>query len=184
MFDRWGVWDALPESERRRWSLEPFQRVGPLRFGMRPEEVTAALGGIASDDPWHHTRAALPPERCAAVSGECGALGLTIYYGLEERLRGIAVDALRGPQVYADNVALVGRVPSELEQWIVHRAENREPFSELFYADLGLPGSRSLGVVICVQRAGDRLLTRPVFLPAEAMDAPAGSLPPEAWGTH
>lgn len=111
-------------------------------------------------------------------------LGLTFHYGREERLRGISVDALKGPQIYAEGVALVGRVPSDLEQWIVDRAGIREPFSELFYANLGQPGSRSLGVVIGVQRAGDRLLTRPVFLPAGAMDAPVSFLPSEAWATH
>ncbi|MEU7584606.1 hypothetical protein AB0B50_44340 [Streptomyces sp. NPDC041068] len=183
MFDRWGVWDVLPDSGRRRWSLEPFEGVGPLRFGMRPEEVTAELEGIVRN-PQRHTRAALSPDRYGTVKGECWELGLTFYYGLEERLRGIAADALKGPQIYADGVALVGRTPSDLEQWIVDRAGIREPFSELFYANLGQPGSRSLGVVICVQRAGDRLLTRPVFLPAHALDAPVSFLPSTAWATH
>ncbi|MEU5900242.1 hypothetical protein [Streptomyces venezuelae] len=183
MFDQWGVWDVLPDSGRRRWSLEPFESVGPLRFGMRPEQVTAALGDIVRT-PQRHTRAALSPHRYGTVKGECWGLGLTFYYGQEERLRGISVDALKGPQVYADGVALVGRTPSELEQWIVDRAGIREPYSELFYVNLGEPGSRSLGVVIGVQRAGDHLLTRPVFLPADAMDAPVSFLPPEAWTTH
>ncbi|MCF3123000.1 hypothetical protein IPZ68_25340 [Streptomyces arenae] len=183
MFDRWGVWDALPDSKRRRWSLEPFESVGPLRFGMRPDDVTTALGGIATN-PQHHTRAALSRDRYGIVKGECWGLGLTFYYGFEERLRGIAVDALKGPQIYADGTALVGRTPSELEQWIVDRSEVREPFSELFYVKLGAPVSLSLGVVVCVQRAGDRLLTRPVFLPAKAMNAPVSFLPPEAWTAH
>lgn len=39
---------------------------------------------------------------------------------------------------------LVARVHSELEQWLFDRAE-----------------ARTLGVVLCVQRAGDRLLTSP-----------------------
>ncbi|ATL28458.1 hypothetical protein [Streptomyces formicae] len=183
MFDRWGVWDVLPDSGRRRWSLEPFESVGPLRFGMRPVDVTTALGGIARS-PQLHTRAALPENRYGTVKGECWGLGLTFYYGLEERLRGIAVDALKGPQVYADGMALVGRAPSELEQWIVDRSEIREPFSELFYVNLGEPGSASLGVVVCAQRAGDRLLTRPVFLPSEAMNAPKRYLPAEVWTPH
>lgn len=183
MFDRWGVWDVLPESERRRWSLEPFESVGPLRFGMRPADVTEALGGITKN-PQHHTRAALPQDRHGTVKGECWGLGLTFYYGLDERLRGISVDALKGPQVFADGTALVGRVPSEVEQWIIGRTEIREPFSELFYVKLGEPGSASLGVVVCVQRTGDRLLTRPVFLPAEGMNAPLDFLPSEVWTTH
>ncbi|GGS10066.1 hypothetical protein GCM10010252_56480 [Streptomyces aureoverticillatus] len=95
MFDRWGVWDVLPDSRRRSWLLEPFEGVGPLRFGMRPERVTTALGGIARN-PQRHTRAALSPDRYGTVKGECWGLGLTFYYGLEERLRGIY--GLRRPQ--------------------------------------------------------------------------------------
>ncbi|MEU6124575.1 hypothetical protein [Streptomyces sp. NPDC047123] len=183
MADRWGVWDVLPDSERRRWSLQPWEGVGPLRFGMRPAGVTRALGGNATA-PQHLTRAALSQNRFGIVRGECWGLGLTFYYGLDERLRGICVDALKGPQVYVDGTALVGKVPSEVERWMTERAEIREPFTELLYVNLGEPSSRSLGVVSCVQRAGDRLLTRPVFLPGEAMDAPLRFLPDEAWAPH
>ncbi|WP_371524831.1 hypothetical protein OG302_00870 [Streptomyces sp. NBC_01283] len=183
MFDQWGVWDVLPDSERRRWALEPFETIGPLRFGMRPRGVTAALGGTAAG-PQRCTRATLPNGSYGTVKGECWRLGLTFYYGMDERLRGISVDALKGPQVYADGIALVGRAPSDLEQWLVDRAEIRESSSELFYLNLGVPGSLSLGVVICAQRAGDHVLTRPVFLPAEAMNAPLSYLPPEVWAVH
>ena len=91
------------------------------------------------------------------------------------------VDALRGPQVFADGMATVGRVPSVLEQWMIDRAEAREPYTELSYMDAGVPGSNTLGVVIDVQRAGDHLLTRPVFIPTEAMDDLPHFLPPSAW---
>ncbi|MEU7580134.1 hypothetical protein AB0B50_21355 [Streptomyces sp. NPDC041068] len=183
MFDQWDVWDALPDNERRRWSLEPYESVGPLCFGMRPGDVTESLGGITAN-PQYCTRAALAPGRYGTVKGECWGLGLTFYYGLDERLRGISVDALRGPQVFADGMPLVGQVPSRVEQWMIERSESREPFTELLYVNLGEPVSRSLGVVSCVQRAGDRLLTRPVLLPGEAMDAPARFLPAEAWATY
>ncbi|MCG8969097.1 hypothetical protein [Streptomyces sp. CL12-4] len=44
-----------------------------------------------------------------------------------------------------------------------------------------MPGSESLGVVIDVQPAGDHLLTRPVFVPREAMDDLPHWLPREVW---
>jgi hypothetical protein len=47
--------------------------------------------------------------------------------------------------------------------------------------DAGVPGSDTLGVVIDVQRAGDHLLTRPVFIPPEAMDDLPHFLPASAW---
>lgn len=64
-----------------------------------------------------------------------------------------------------DNVALVGQVPSALEQWMLDRAETREPYTELTYMSAGVPASESLGIVIDVQRVDDHLITRPVFVP-------------------
>jgi hypothetical protein len=61
------------------------------------------------------------------------------------------------------------------------RAEAREPCTELFYMASGVPGSESLGVVIDVQRAGDRLITKPIFVPRESMDDLSHWLPSEAW---
>lgn len=52
--------------------------------------------------------------------------------------------------------------PSEAEQWMIERTEAREPFTGLSYIAGGEPGSLTLGVMICMQRAGDVLLTRTV----------------------
>jgi hypothetical protein len=52
------------------------------------------------------------------------------------------------------------------------------------YMDLGVPGSESLGVVIDVQRSGDHLLTRPLFVPHEALDDLSHWLPPQAWSRY
>ncbi|MFE3520128.1 hypothetical protein ACFXOD_00780 [Streptomyces sp. NPDC059161] len=114
------------------------------------------------------------------AEGEYREFGLKLYYR-EERLAGVVVDALRGPQVFAEGVALVGQVPSVLEQWMLDRAEVRKPYTELSYMDAGVPGSSSLGVVLDVQRAGDHLLTRPVFVPREVLDDLTHFLPREAW---
>lgn len=81
MPDQWAVRDVLPDSERRRWLLGPFQSVGPLRFGMRPE----------------HDHGARRREEPTAPGS------------------GASFDALGGPQVLADGMALVGRAPSEVE---------------------------------------------------------------------
>jgi hypothetical protein len=68
-----------------------------------------------------------------------------------------------------------------IEQWMLDRAEAREPYSELFYMTAAVPGSNTLGVVIDVQRAGDHLLTRPVFVPSEALDDLPQFLPGNVW---
>ena len=157
--------------------------VGPLRFGMSPDEVSEALREVTEDFQWHQRR--WPAGRNGYFVDEGGyrRFGLHFYYG-DQGLKGIAVDALQGPQVHAEGMALVGRVPSVLEQWMTKRAETREPEEELTYMDAGMPGSESLGVVINVQRAGDHLLTRPVFFPGEALDDLSHFLPHEAWAIH
>ncbi|GLV87775.1 hypothetical protein Slala03_74640 [Streptomyces lavendulae subsp. lavendulae] len=76
---------------------------------------------------------------------------------------------------------MVGQLPSELKQWLLERTESREPFTKLFYQPGGEAGSRTLGLVLCVQRAGDHLVTRPVFLPTDAMDDVCHHLPNKAW---
>ncbi|GGZ27928.1 hypothetical protein GCM10010387_21730 [Streptomyces inusitatus] len=167
-------WKVLPDDERRQWALDPFVSVGPLRFGMGPGEVSEALSGVTAESQRHKHRGS------AVVEGVYREFGLKLCYR-EERLSGVVVDALCGPQVFAEGVALVGRVPSVLERWMADRAEAGEPYAELTYMDAGVPGSDALGVVIDVQRAGDHLLTRPVFVPFEAMDDLSHFLPGDVW---
>jgi hypothetical protein len=59
--------------------------------------------------------------------------GLTLYYRAERGPCGISVDARRGPQLVADGMPLAGRIPSEVEQWTIERAQAREPFTEVAY---------------------------------------------------
>ena len=173
-------WNVVPDEERPQWTLDPFASVGPLRFGMSPDEVSRALIGATTESQQHRRRQPASEAAYIVVEGNYPKFGLKLYYR-EERLSGVVVDALGGPQVFADGMALVGRVPSVLEQWMLDRAEAREPYSELSYMGAGVPESATLGVVIDVQRAGDHLLTRPVFVPPEASDDLSHWLPREAW---
>ncbi|KOV53268.1 hypothetical protein ADL00_34580 [Streptomyces sp. AS58] len=108
-------------------------------------------------------------------------MGLTLHYAAGDQLRAVRVDALGGPQVFVGDTALVGRVPSELERWVEVRAERREPDPELFYLPGGEIGSVSLGLALCLQQAGDRLLTRPVFLSSDTMEDSHDKLGRDAW---
>ncbi|HEY9373113.1 hypothetical protein [Streptomyces sp.] len=167
-------WDVLPDSERQQWMLDPFGGVGPLRFGMRRGEVSAELGGVQANWGVRNAHDEAGHEHHSEV-------GLTLHYAAGDHLRAVQVDALRGPQVFADDTALVGRVPSELERWVEARAELREPDPELFLLPGGEIMSESLGVAFCLQRAGDRLLTRPIFLSADTMDDGYNKLGRDAW---
>ena len=123
---------------------------------------------------WHRFAADTTTPRCSrtaagSAQGRYREFGLHLYYR-DERLAGVAVDALCGPQVFADGMSLVGWVPSELERWMLERADARPPHTDLMHMGAGVPASDSLGVTINVQRNGDRLLTRPIFYPAQALD--------------
>ncbi|MGR3874297.1 hypothetical protein ACUXZZ_37805 [Streptomyces graminifolii] len=173
-------WEVLPEDERQQWALDPFVGVGPLRFGMTPGELSEALSGVTSESQRQTRRRSAGDAFPTVVDGRYQKFGLKLYYR-KERLAGVVVDALCGPQVLADGMPLVGRIPSVLEQWMIDRAEVREPHAELIYMGAGVPVSDTLGAVIDVQRAGDRLLTRPVFVPREAMGDLSHFLPREVW---
>ncbi|WP_017587978.1 hypothetical protein [Nocardiopsis ganjiahuensis] len=173
-------WQVLADDERQQWTLDPFVSVGPLAFGMTPNEISEALSGVTSEDQRHRFRCPANETVDIIVEGVYQKFGLELYYQ-QERLAGVVVDALRGPQVFVEGEALVGRSPSALEQWMLDRAENREPYSELTYMSAGVPGSDSLGAILDVQRAGDHLLTRPVFVPREALDDLSHFLPRNAW---
>ncbi|MFF0413429.1 hypothetical protein ACFYUY_23705 [Kitasatospora sp. NPDC004745] len=179
MFKGW--WHVRAEDERQQWTQDPFVSVGPLRFGMSAAEVADTMSGVTQDGG---DRRVTGPEDTWVVS-QCRyrEFGLELFYR-ERRLSAVVVDALRGPQVIADGMALVGRVPSELEQWMWERADSLPPETELAFMSAGVPCSESLGVTINVQRAGDRLLTRPIFYPAEALHDLPHWLPQEAWAIH
>ncbi|WP_405915018.1 hypothetical protein [Streptomyces sp. NBC_00728] len=94
-----------PDEERVRWVLDPLTGVGPLRFGMNPNQVTAALGG-AHVSPSHCTGGRLSWQRYPGA-------GVTALYAPGPCLVAVAVDALSGPLVRLGEVELVARVPSE-----------------------------------------------------------------------
>ncbi|KOU57187.1 hypothetical protein ADK97_05290 [Streptomyces sp. H021] len=127
--------------------------------------------------------ATLPDGREVRTIGQFRKLGLTLFYDREERLEGLTVDGLVGPQVLAEGVALTGRTPSEVEKWIVERAETQyaDDEFELGYLGTGVPGSWSLGIVVNVQRRDDRLITRPVIFAEHVLDDAHHILPQQAW---
>ncbi|MCC9307218.1 hypothetical protein LN042_08905 [Kitasatospora sp. RB6PN24] len=154
--------------------------MGPLRFGMSPDEVAKALSVVAAETGRDGGLRRDPGSTGAIEVRVCDDLGLLLCFA-GERLRGIVVDALCGPQVHGEGRALVGQVPSVLERWLFDRAQAREPDPDLTYLTAGVPCSETLGVIVNVQRAGDHLLTRPVFIPAEGLEGMYYFLPERVW---
>ncbi|MEU5885070.1 hypothetical protein [Spirillospora sp. NPDC047279] len=103
------TWKVKGDDERADWTFAPFESVGPLAFGMTPDEVVTALDGAKVNS----ARRSHTSEHGAFVPGWSRFLPLgvtTYFYGRPERLGLIAVDALDGVQVtisgwgYARNV--------------------------------------------------------------------------------
>ncbi|MFF4879425.1 hypothetical protein [Micromonospora sp. NPDC000668] len=182
------VWGVLVEAQRLPWSFTPFERVGPLEFGMTHDQVQAAVHGaliVAVSDGTSGSEgwAEFWLERCtdARFSGPA----VTAYYDESIGLAGIAVNALRGPQVTLEGMRLVGQTPSRLEDeftdyLVAHSREMR-------YSQCADPCSPQLGLVLRAQRAGDVVLSRPVMVAKawadRCWDTNEGRIPTREWKT-
>lgn len=111
------VWCVLAEAHRLAWSFTPLERVGPLEFGMSRDQVQTAVHGALSlcvqGISEHEGWAEFWLEQGTGASFPGPAV--TAYYDESIGLAGIAVNALRGPQVTLEGMRLVGQTPSRLE---------------------------------------------------------------------
>ncbi|MGW3229487.1 hypothetical protein [Kitasatospora sp. NPDC001095] len=89
----YGRWDVLPDGEREQWMLEPFESVGPLRFGMLIDEVSDILSR-RTDDLQRYSGPCLAEDPYGLVTGRYRSFGFTLYYW-DERLRGANVEGVR-----------------------------------------------------------------------------------------
>jgi hypothetical protein len=182
------VWVVLDEKQRLPWMFAPFECVGPLEFGMTHEQAEAAVDGmlraaLREGPSGNEVRADywLAQRPDARFSGPA----VTVYYDRAIGLAGIAVNALRGPQVTLDGMGLVGQVPSRLEDQFTDYLETHN--KDLQYSQCADPCSAQLGLVLRAQRAGDLVLSRPVMV-AEAWadrcwDTTEGCIPQQEWKT-
>ena len=168
------IWRILPDSGRAHWELDPFKSVGPLRFGMPAYEASSLLAEVIAYPPDEYKHSW--PQRHKGYGRSSVKL-----YCCSGRLQGVSVEALRGPQVYAAGRPLVAQVPSEIDEWIEQRAVSRGKDEEIAYLGTADIVSRTLGAAFCIQRARDRLITRPVFLSDPRMEDVHHLLPSEAW---
>ncbi|WP_435191553.1 hypothetical protein [Streptomyces sp. bgisy126] len=173
-----GAWRIAREEERAEWTFTPYVGVGPLHFGMALEEIAGALGER-------------PAVSSASRHGEVRRLGHADFADFADftgsgirallrngRLGCVAVDALVGPQVRLDAAPLTGCAPSRVEDWLVHRTAPQP--GSLTYSPAADPVFADLGLAIRSQRAGDTVLTRPLFLLPDWLDL-WHSLPGEEW---
>ncbi|MDX2701322.1 hypothetical protein PV350_00455 [Streptomyces sp. PA03-6a] len=103
-------WRNKKPDERAQWELDPLVGVGPLRFGMSPDQVKAALDGADV----HVSRS----RECTLSWQRYGDLGVTAIYGPGTRLAAVAIQAHDGPRVRLRDMELIARAPSEVRAGI------------------------------------------------------------------
>lgn len=165
-----GPWTVRPERDRPRWQCVPLERVGPLRFEMTPEQVSAALGGeTASSRRTYHPFPAGTPWAAQGDPAEerltdewFAAAGVRAHYLGWEQGRGpllAAVTALgrSGPQVLLDGIPLVGRPVTAVEADIGrYLADNDLGLRFPSSGDMEIYG---LGVWVRAARVGDTAIS-------------------------
>jgi len=153
---------------RPHWVLTPQVSVGPLHFGIRPDEVARALDdtgttvSVRTHEQWYP------------------AVGVHAYFSGASELACVAVDGRIGPQVTVGGRNLVGCRPSEVEAWFGDYT--RTHGLDWVYTHEGDPGSVDLGIMMRAQRLGDVVVTRPLFMIREWAEQPWDHVPGSEWG--
>ncbi|MFE9468845.1 hypothetical protein ACFYNW_35505 [Streptomyces virginiae] len=166
-----GAWPVVPGHERPLWEWVPLERVGPLRFGMSPSEVSAALDGEAPAGRIGHF-----PHWWSGKAGQWflsedrfEKAGVSAHYWTHPngvpRLGAVTSCGRTGPQVAHAGIPLVGVSPSALDAAIIQHIEDH---------DLGLrfcPNAAAvwdgLQLVLQTARAGDAAVSEPTFCAEE-----------------
>ncbi|WP_327308953.1 hypothetical protein OG730_40240 [Streptomyces sp. NBC_01298] len=165
-----GAWPVRPVVDRPRWEWTPLRGVGPLRFGMSPPQVAAALGGEAPAARRGHF-----PYPFYRRSGqwmldedEFPGTGVTAHYWNRDggpTLAAVTVDGCAGPQVAFDGLDLIGGSVVAIGDALVRRAENEE--MELLVGCGGDMGPDGLNMYVRAARAGDAFVSEARFCTAD-----------------
>ena len=165
------VWLVKRNDERLQWTFVPLVSVGPLQFSASHDEVVESLDGAMPGSGRQDWRTNTRTE------ARFGDLGITVYYR-DQQLFCVAIDGRSGPQVTFEGTALTGRAPSAVEQWMTDQARLRG--RGLRYTHAGDSELADLGLIARAQRAGDVVVSRPVFL-AQRVDVTWDEVPGNEW---
>lgn len=168
-----GDWPVTAERDRRHWAWTPLECVGPLRFGMSPQQVAAALGGEApaarrghAPHYWYRTS-----EQWCLNEDRFDGAGVTAHYGYQEGvpiLGAVTVHGRTGPQVSFDNIDLIGRTVTAVDAALFQRAEDEE--MGLVIGCSGDLGPDGLNMYVRSARAGDVMVSEARFCVADWED--------------
>ncbi|MFE7093499.1 hypothetical protein [Streptomyces erythrochromogenes] len=151
----------LPPQERPHWAWTPLAGVGPLRFGMTVNQVSAALGREAPAvrrgwNLWDGRGAGTWDLR----EEQFDRAGVTAHYWSPEgppTLAAVTVDGRTGPQVEWDGIKLIGRPVSDVDTEVIRHSEE-QGLEWVVHCDGG-PGPDELNMYIRATRAGDDVVS-------------------------
>lgn len=159
---------VMADQDRPRWECAPLRGVGPLRFGMKPRQVAAALGGREPvDREGHHPfrpGGGRDLDRWELDCEHYDHAGVSAHYweGADgPELSAVSVHGRTGPQVSLHGVELVGRRPSVVGAELFRHAEDHP--LRLYYSPHGNVGSVELNVWVRAERVGDGTITGALF---------------------
>ncbi|GGX85724.1 hypothetical protein [Streptomyces fructofermentans] len=169
-----GVWPVRAEQERQQWEWSPLKSVGPLGFGMSPQEVAAALceepasrhGRFPLGPPWEG------PAQWNLEADRFDRVGVTAHYsgGHDGRpaLGAVTVHGRTGPQVDFAGIRLIGMSVTAVDTALTRYTEGADPGLVFGCAgDLGVDG---LNMYVRATRAGDAMVSEARFCQAEWED--------------
>ncbi|MFD5730355.1 hypothetical protein ACFWMT_30165 [Streptomyces sp. NPDC058368] len=162
-----GAWPVKAERERERWDWTPLEHVGPLRFGMSPDEVAAALGEEPAarhgrypfGQPWEG------PGEWILHEDRFDTVGVTAHYGggrgIYPLLGAVTVHGRTGPQIEHASIRLIGRPLTAVDAALLQHAEEQE--QGLIYGCSGNLGLDGLNMYVRPARAGDTVISEARF---------------------
>ncbi|MFE6713958.1 hypothetical protein [Streptomyces sp. NPDC057695] len=162
-----GAWPVTPGHERPCWEWVPMERVGPLRFGMSPSEVAAALDGetpagrIGAFPHWAFRRVGqwnLSEDRFENA-------GVSAHYWPHPdgvpRLGGVTAYGRTGPQVLHAGIPLVGVAPSALDAAVIQHVEKHD--LGLRFSPSGVASPDGLNLEVGTTRVEDASVSEATF---------------------
>ncbi|MFD4595778.1 hypothetical protein [Streptomyces rubiginosohelvolus] len=169
-----GTWPVRAEQERPRWDWTPLKSVGPLRFGMKPQEVAAALGEEPTSrhgrysfgSPWEGLG------QWILTEDRFDHVGVSAHYASgfswPPALGAITIHGRTGPQVEFAGIQLIGRTVTAVDTALTHHVEERDLGLVIGCGgDLGVDG---LNMFVRSTRAGDLLVSGARFCQEEWED--------------
>lgn len=166
-----GSWPVKTDQERSHWDWSPQKAVGPLRFGMTPQQVSDALGGEVPADRqghfpywWWRSGAA---GQWTLTDDRFEQTGVSAHYSYPEglpALGAVTVHGRSGPQITYAGIQLIGATPSRLDAAMLQHIENHD--LGLLFTPSGSPIPPGLQMDINATRAGDTAISEVTFASA------------------